>query len=307
MTDLSFIVPAYNEGLFIKKCLQTITELCQINHVDAEVIVIDNGSTDNTVALACQYTSKVYSIERNSVSAARNMGIQKAGSDLVAFIDADVVITQSWIDCFLNHIKEYLDDLNFITGYQYAVRENSSWIERHWFRFQKDSLLNGGNIITSKQLCERISGFDVKLKTGEDYDFCKRAIAAGVSYREEPGYVAIHEGFPRDLRSFYRRECWHGEGDFFSFSTFIHSPVALIAVVYLVFFIAGLMLLLSGNIGAAVILVLLLSALNLVITIKRFQRLPLPSIACNSVLNYVYFIARGMSLFRVLRNRGKSY
>lgn len=307
MADLSFVIPAYNETKFIDKCLSTIVELSKTNQLDTEIIVINNDSTDNTVALAKQHTSLIYSINRSSISTARNLGIEKASSELIAFIDADVVLTQAWFDCFLAHAAKYRKDLNFLTGFQYVVRPDGTWIEEHWFKNLKDTLLNGGNIITSKQMCDKIGGFDVNLKTGEDYDFCTRAIEAGVNYHEEPGYVAIHDGFPRDVKNFYRREYWHGEGDFLTLQIFLKSLVAILGVGYLFALAVIFILLIAGYYQLMFIAAFLLLGLNIAITIKRFSRLPVISIAYNSVLNFVYFYARGMSLFKALKNRSKAY
>lgn len=290
MTDLSFVIPVYNEACFIDKCLSTIKQLCAGNQLNVEIIVIDNGSTDISVELAGAYTDLIFSIERSSVSAARNKGIEKAQSELIAFIDADVVLTQQWFDCFKANNALYQKDLNFLTGFQYAVRPDGSWVEQHWFSNLKDALLNGGNIITSKQVCELLNGFTISLKTGEDYDFCTRAQQAGVNYSEEPGYVAIHDGFPRDLKGFYRREYWHGKGDFLTFKIFLKSQVAILGVGYLAILVLILILLMSGFYLLALVAAVVLLVANLAITVKRFVKLPLASIGYNSVLNFIYFL-----------------
>jgi len=307
MTDLSFIIPAYNETRFIGKCLSTIKGLCEENKLEAEIIVIDNGSTDDTVELARAYTDQIYTVERHSVSFARNVGIEKAHNRVLAFIDADVVLTQKWFDCYLDHKDGYLQNPDFLTGHQYAVRPNGTWIEKYWFGNIRDRLLNGGNIITSKKLCERIGGFDITLKTSEDYDFCTRAISAGANYIDEPGYIAIHEGFPRDIPNFFRREYWHGEGDYVSWRSFLTSITAILGVAYLVMLGGLLLSLIGGYYQISLIVFSMMLVLNMIVTLKRFGGLPILAVSHNFVLSLVYFVARGLSLFKALRNRGRVY
>jgi len=277
------------------------------NKLDAEIIVIDNGSKDDTVELAKAHTDNIYAVERHSVSFARNVGIEKAHNKLLAFIDADVVLTQEWFDCYLDHKDGYLQNPDFLTGYQYAIRPNGTWVEKYWFGNIRDRLLNGGNIITSKKLCEQIGGFDITLKTSEDYDFCSRAINAGAHFIDEPGYIAIHEGFPRDISNFFRREYWHGEGDYVSLRSFLTSITAILGISYLIMLGGLLFSLIGGNYQIGLVILTMLLTLNLMVTLKRFRGLSLLTISRNYVLSFVYFIARGLSLFKALRNRGSLY
>jgi len=169
-----------------------------------------------------------------------------ASHELLVFIDADVVITHRWTQTLLQHYDRYLEQPLFIAGHQYIVRQNGTWIEKHWFGNIQDKLLNGGNIITTSQAFAVIGGFDGTLKTGEDYDFCSRALAAECSYLDDKGYEAIHLGFPRTLAHFIKREYWHGEGDFKSLSLFAKSPVAIIAVLYSLIQLCALALVIGG-------------------------------------------------------------
>ena len=304
---ISIIVPAYNESLFIEDCLSAITRECHRANIDAELIVIDNGSTDNTAQLARQHTPHVKTITRTSVSNARNTGAGMASNSLLAFIDADVVITQRWAQTLLLHYERYLQQPLFIAGHQYIVRQQGSWIEKHWFGNIQDKLLNGGNIITSGQAFELIAGFDGTLKTGEDYDFCNRAIDAQCEYLDDEGYEAIHLGFPRTLTHFVKREYWHGEGDFKSLALFVRSPVAIIAVLYSLVQLCILVLIIQGVTAVAILLLTSLLIGNLILTRIRFKTAGIMTVMLNSVLNYCYFCARSASMFRMLSNRNRQY
>lgn len=89
---ISFIVPAYNE----EQCLAvTLKALFQTGHVlgePYEVIVADDGSTDQTAAIAAQNGALVVSVTHRQIAATRNSGAQAASGDLLVFVDADTVI-----------------------------------------------------------------------------------------------------------------------------------------------------------------------------------------------------------------------
>jgi len=88
--EVSVVIPAYNNEKTIDACLKSV--LLQ-SVAPAEIIVVDDGSTDSTVQRAAAYAGvKVIQLECNvGVQAARNVGINAAPSDWIAFLDADDV------------------------------------------------------------------------------------------------------------------------------------------------------------------------------------------------------------------------
>jgi glycosyltransferase involved in cell wall biosynthesis len=85
---ISVIVPTYNSGNYIREALDSV--LCQ-TYTDYEIIIIDDGSTDDTgkIIKECYPTVSYYYIEQKGAACARNYGIRKARGELVAFLDAD--------------------------------------------------------------------------------------------------------------------------------------------------------------------------------------------------------------------------
>jgi glycosyltransferase involved in cell wall biosynthesis len=302
---VSVVIPAYNEQEFIGDCLSTMRSLCGDARVPVEIIVVDNGSDDATATISRPMADTVLTIKRTTVGAARNAGAAIARAPVLAFIDADVRITRQWIETFQSLSSRQASHC-LLTGYQYAVRDDANWLEDSWFRRLKDKLLNGGNILISRPAFERIGGFDPRLKTGEDYELCRRAIAAGVEYAPDAGFRAIHLGYPRTINDFFRRECWHGEGSFGSLRRFIGSPVAVIAVGYLLLQV-GAIVLLPFNALISLMLIGVLLATNLALTLMRFPARDGLSFLYNNFAHYLYFTARGFSLFRAIRNRAKAY
>lgn len=305
--DLLIVVPAFNEQHFIEGCLSSISTCLKSCSLAYEVVVVDNGSNDRTGDVARAAGAKVIRTERASVSAARNRGVAAADdSKYVAFIDADVVITPEWAAAFMQLLRENSSEL-LLTGCQYSIREQAGWIEKYWFKNLRDKHLNGGNIIVSRKMFELLSGFNETLKTGEDYDFCIRAQQNGARYVVNYDFRAIHLGYPRDLMHFVRREMWHGEGDFRSWSAFSRSSVAILGVGYLTLILFALLMLVAGRPVLAGLLLGMLIAGNLALTFIRFPRCGAVTILVNSIFNLIYFLARAMSFFKAMKNIGQKY
>jgi len=91
----SIIVPAFNAEQYIRPCVDSIlNQIC----IDWELLLIDDGSTDNTPFLIDEYASndvRVHSFHKpnGGVSSARNMGLEKANGEYIVFVDADDTIS----------------------------------------------------------------------------------------------------------------------------------------------------------------------------------------------------------------------
>lgn len=90
---LSIIIPAYNVGQYIGKCLNSVYEESTVMD-DFEVIVVDDGSTDNTLEVANGYKAshanlKVIHKNNEGVGSARNVGLDEAQGEYVTFVDDD--------------------------------------------------------------------------------------------------------------------------------------------------------------------------------------------------------------------------
>jgi GT2 family glycosyltransferase len=94
-TDVSVIIPTWNEEKYLPKCLQSLFK--QSGRTSYEVIVVDGGSTDHTVQIAEDFADKVLVEEGEPVGASRNVGARNAKGDILAFIDADTLASENWV------------------------------------------------------------------------------------------------------------------------------------------------------------------------------------------------------------------
>lgn len=216
MPVISVIVPALNEEAVLARCLASLRK--QRLAADCfEVIVVDNGSTDQTREIARSFSGwlPLTVIERSGVriSALRNSGAAIAKGELLAFLDADCVACEHWLRQIVDLLRA--DPLR-IVGAQYRIPPGSSWVARAWYgdlwRLKDGpvSYVPGGDLAVARELFMNIGGFDETIVTSEDTEFCERAAASGVPILALPSLSVVHLGTPQTLAGFYRKQSWHG-------------------------------------------------------------------------------------------------
>jgi len=111
---LSIIVPIYNSEVYLKDCLDSI--LKDLNN-NTELILIDDGSTDNSDKIYCNYQQdniKIFKNSNHGVSYSRNFGIKKATGKYVMFVDSDDLLTNGWYKKIESTLKE--KDIYYFSG-----------------------------------------------------------------------------------------------------------------------------------------------------------------------------------------------
>lgn len=98
---ISVIIPAFNASLFIQQCIENVLSQTYKN---LEIIVIDDGSTDNTAELVSQYPVKLIRQQNQGLSVARNAGMAATSGDYLHFMDVDDFINLNFYERLLNAI-----------------------------------------------------------------------------------------------------------------------------------------------------------------------------------------------------------
>lgn len=181
---ISFIVPAFNEEALIVNCIQSIIR--EAGNITYEIIVVDNGSTDQTAELARLCGAKVISEPTKGITHARQTGFEVAKYDLVAFIDADNELPPDWLDYALQAVVPV--DVVAASGpvSYYELRLSKRLISFLFYLIAKCShqlfpMLQGGNFILKKAALKKAGGFNTEIAFyGEDTDTAVRLSKIGM-------------------------------------------------------------------------------------------------------------------------------
>lgn len=98
---VSVIIPAYNEENYLDKCLNSLQNQTFSNF---EIVIINDGSTDQTSKVASKYNIKLLSISHGGPGRARNLGVKKSVGEILVFLDADMYIDKNYIKNLINPI-----------------------------------------------------------------------------------------------------------------------------------------------------------------------------------------------------------
>lgn len=190
MAFFSVIIPLYNKENHIEKTLKSVLNQ---TFQDFEVIIVEDCSTDNSKQKAKSIISEKIRIiqhEKNKgLCASRNTGIEKANSDFLAFLDADDI----WHDNYLEKIFQLIQ--NFPTAHLFATNYLEAYSNEiavspssNLKKFETDSIVPDffesslhqniycfSSICVKKEIFEKIGGFNTMINYGEDVDFNIRA------------------------------------------------------------------------------------------------------------------------------------
>jgi len=270
----------------------------------AEIIVVDNCSSDKTVAVAKGAGADLVLSTAGTISTVRNSGVRRSQGDVLIFLDADVFPTRQWGERIVAAIEAVIADPMLMTGSWVSIPTEATWLEHCWFApLQQGSKthINSGHMIISRKLFDRLTGFNELLRSGEDFDLSTRAIKQGARLVDDPRLKVAHEGYPKSVGEFFRREMWHGIGDFQSCHNFLRSKVAIVGVALFHLLIFGVF---AAAIGAdlwwlsAALFIILFCGVSAACIRYRKSRLLIRLV--NSALYSMYFLARGCSLYAAL-------
>ena len=190
--SISFIIPAKNEENYIGQTIEHI--LKQPEDLVKEIIVVDNGSADNTVKIASSYPKvKVLNEPTRGTNIARQKGVDAATGDVLAFIDADNWVTESWSETALGYLSKpgvagvsgpYIHREQgilgrLITTWLFFFLSYPFYLLVHYV-LKRGSIVLGGNLAAKREALIQVGGLDTSFAFfGDDASTGRRLRKAG--------------------------------------------------------------------------------------------------------------------------------
>lgn len=212
----SIIVPLYNKAPYVRKVLESI---CAQTYKDWECIIVDDGSSDNSVAICEDFINSLTPSLINSlrlirqpnsgVAAARNNGVKASHGEFACFLDADDWWEPTYLEEMDRLIQEYPEAGLYATNYIYYKLGKTHIalnLERGYMNYP-EAYLHGEMPVISSAVCiplqvfDKMGRFSFGIKLGEDFLlWAKTAIKYRVAYCEKP-LAYYNNDVPASLRA----------------------------------------------------------------------------------------------------------
>jgi glycosyltransferase involved in cell wall biosynthesis len=189
MSKFSIVIPALNEGKFLPNLLTSLTT--QTSR-DFEVVVVDGSSTDDTVALARSFASRLPRLtvvvsEKASLPLQRNIGARASAGGWLVFVDADSTLLPYFVErleCFIGEQNPKLVTTWFRPDSEGSGDALSILIANMWVEGSilcRRPIAPGPLTAVRRDVFDLVGGYTEGLTFGEDYDFTQKIVARGIA------------------------------------------------------------------------------------------------------------------------------
>jgi Glycosyl transferase family 2 len=183
---VSVIIPNYNHARYLGDAIRSVLAQTRPSH---EVIVVDDGSTDESRTVAGEYASSItYIYQSNAgLSAARNTGIRQSSGSLIAVLDADDMYEPDYLRVLVSALEQEPDAGGIYCGYRFVDHENRALPQVESRPIDPGglhaALLDGNflvpeSVVLRRGVYEQVGLFDESLRACEDWDVWLRAASA---------------------------------------------------------------------------------------------------------------------------------
>ncbi len=213
MNRVGIVIPMFNEHRHIGRTLAAIRRSAAQAGADCQVIVVDNGSSDDSPRIARALGAEVLNLPGLSIGALRNRGAAACNCDWLAFIDADIEVPENWLSrLFELHAQDRAD----VFALDCDTPHQAPWFAIAWQRrtlragdlLQRPQWLPSPNLLMPRRWFDAVGGFDEGLRSGEDKDFTLRLHEAGARLAVLRDPVVLHWGYEGSWKEWLGKEMW---------------------------------------------------------------------------------------------------
>lgn len=193
----SVIIPLYNKEKYIARTIQSVLRQTYDNF---EIIIVDDGSTDNSLCEVKKFYDeriRIFSQKNSGVSAARNRGVEESKYDLIAFVDADDEWLPNYLSTIYSMVKKYEDCSVYATSYYIDTNGVITANNVKELEFNNDGVMDDyfhiasintpplwtSAITVNKTVLKKIGSFPIGIKSGEDLlTWARLAVTNKIAY-----------------------------------------------------------------------------------------------------------------------------
>jgi len=178
---ISVVVIGRNEGPRLQRCLQSVAQMQHLGF-DFEVIYVDSGSTDNSLAIAFAAHARIIELnpDRPSAALGRNAGWRAARGATILFLDGDTILHPDFVAASL---PDLTGNIAVVWGHRREIHPEASIynavLDLDWIYAPGPTLYCGGDALFRRSVLTATNGFDETLIAGEEPELCRRIAALG--------------------------------------------------------------------------------------------------------------------------------
>ncbi len=209
LPKVSIIIPVYNEERTIGKLLDSLMKL-KYPRKRLERIVVDDGSVDRTPEIVSRYPVKIMKVKHKGFGFVRNLGWKSASSEIVIFLDADMIVSQDYVQKIIGHLdnpkiagsdhKELLLNKKRLIPKLLYLRKVLGWSRKKFLTTRA----------CKRNVLEKVGGFNPEYGYYIDQDLGLKILEEGYEIIQSPKAIAYHKE-PESFEGLWRQCKWVGK------------------------------------------------------------------------------------------------
>jgi len=179
--SVSVVIPCFDQAHFLAEAIESVAAQTR---AATEIVVVDDGSSDNSYAVAGRYPSvRRLRQENRGVAAARNLGLSGSSGEFLVFLDADDRLLPDALERGVSTLAKR-PNVAFVAGMSRDIGSDGRGLgdrrqplvtQDHYLRLLEDCYIwSGSSIVHRRSALEAVGGFDETLSAGDDYDLYLR-------------------------------------------------------------------------------------------------------------------------------------